>query len=46
VERVSIPRDTVTGKPRGFAFVDMEDAVEAERAIRALNNSTLGSRML
>jgi RNA recognition motif-containing protein len=46
VERVSIPRDTATGKPRGFAFVEMQDDVEAERAIRTLNNSTLGSRTL
>ena len=46
VERVSILYDSATGKPRGFAFVEMPDDVEAERAIRALNGVTLGGRTL
>ena len=46
VERVSLPKDNVTGKPRGFAFVEMPDDVEAERAIRALDGTTLGGRTL
>ncbi len=46
VERVSIPRDSVTGKARGCAFVDMPDDVEAERAIRVLDGATFGGRPL
>ena len=46
VERVSIPYDRATGKPRRFGFVEMPDDVEAERAIRALNGATLGGRTL
>ena len=44
VQRVTIPRDSVTLKLRGFAFVEMPDDVEAERAIRELNGSTLSGR--
>ncbi len=44
VERVSIPHDSITGRARGFAFVEMPDDAEAERAIRALNGTTLGAR--
>ena len=46
VERVSISRDSVTGRARGFAFVEMPDDTEAERAIHALNGTTLASRQL
>ena len=46
VEQVSIPHDRVTGRPRSFAFVEMPDDVEAERAIRALNGATLGGQTL
>jgi cold-inducible RNA-binding protein len=46
VERVTIPRETVTGKARGFAFVEIEDEYAAEEAIRALNGSKLGDRTL
>jgi RNA recognition motif-containing protein len=46
VDRVTIPHDSTTGRARGFAFVEMSDDVEADRAIRALNGSTLGSRTL
>lgn len=46
VERVSIPRDSITGKARGFAFVQTPDNPEAERAIRALNGTTLAGRTL
>jgi len=46
VERVSLPHDRATGKPRGFAFVEMPDDVEADRAIRALNGATFGGRTL
>lgn len=46
VERVSVVRDRDTGQPRGFAFVEMTDSSEADRAIAALNGATLGGRSL
>jgi cold-inducible RNA-binding protein len=46
VDRVSRPRDLATGRARGFAFVEMPDDAEAERAIRELNGSTLHGRTI
>jgi RNA recognition motif-containing protein len=46
VERVSMVSDRDTGRPRGFAFVEMTDAAEAERAIAALNGHELDGRAL
>ena len=46
VDRVSILTDRETGRSRGFAFVEMGNAEEAERAISALNGYTLGGRAL
>ena len=46
VENVSIITDRETGRARGFAFVEMTDAGEAEKAIAALNGSELGGRVL
>lgn len=44
VESVSIITDRETGRPRGFAFVEMEEANAAADAIRALDGSDLGGR--
>ena len=44
VDQVSRPRDPATGRARGFAFVEMADDAEGERAIRELNGSTLSGR--
>ena len=46
VEKVSLVTDRETGRSRGFAFVEMTDAGEAEKAIAALNGSELGGRAL
>jgi RNA recognition motif-containing protein len=46
VDRVSLVTDRDTGRPRGFAFVEMSDAAEADRAIAALNGTELGGRTL
>lgn len=46
VDRVSIITDRDTGRSRGFAFVEMPDDQEAERAIAALNGSDMGGRSL
>jgi RNA recognition motif-containing protein len=44
VESVNIITDRETGRPRGFAFVEMEEASDADDAIRALDGSDLGGR--
>lgn len=46
VEKVSLVTDRETGRSRGFAFVEMTDSGEAEKAIAALNGSELGGRAL
>jgi cold-inducible RNA-binding protein len=46
VERVNVVTDRDTGRSRGFAFVEMSDAGEADRAINALNGSQLDGRSL
>jgi RNA recognition motif-containing protein len=46
VERVNLITDRDTGRSRGFAFVEMTDSGEADRAITALNGSTLEGRAL
>ena len=46
VERVNMVRDRDTGSPRGFGFVEMTDAGEADRAIAGLNGTVLGSRAI
>jgi cold-inducible RNA-binding protein len=44
VESVNIITDRETGRPRGFAFVEMSSATEAQTAIRALDGTTLDGR--
>jgi RNA recognition motif-containing protein len=46
VERVNVVTDRDTGRSRGFAFVEMTDSAEADRAIAALNGTDLGGRTL
>ena len=46
VERVSLVTDRDTGRSRGFAFVEMSDAGEADKAVAALNGTELGGRAL
>jgi cold-inducible RNA-binding protein len=46
VERVNVVTDRDTGRSRGFAFVEMTDSSEADRAIAALNGVDLGGRSL
>jgi RNA recognition motif-containing protein len=46
IERVSLATDRDTGRSRGFAFVEMTDPAEADRAIEALNGTNLGGRSL
>jgi RNA recognition motif-containing protein len=44
VSTVSIVKDRDTGRPRGFAFVEMADAKEAANAIRELNLREIDGR--
>src|SRR5947208_1591660 len=44
VERVNIVTDRDTGRARGFAFVEMTNAGEAEKAIASLNGTAFGGR--
>ena len=44
VDSVNIIMDRETGRPRGFAFVEMAEASAAADAIRALDGSDLGGR--
>ena len=46
IEQVSIVTERDTGRSRGFAFVEMTDSSEAEKAIAALNGTDFGGRAL
>ena len=46
VDRVNIVTDRDSGQPRGFAFVEMSDNSEGDRAIAANNGHELGGRAL
>ncbi len=46
VERVNIITDRMSGRPRGFGFVEMSDQAAAEAAIAALNGTNVGGRSL
>lgn len=46
VASVSIVKDRETGKPRGFAFVEMNDAKEAAAAIQQLNLREIKGRSI
>jgi len=46
VESVSVITDRDSGRPRGFAFVEMDEASAADDAIRALDGSELGGRSI
>lgn len=46
VDRVSILTDRETGRSRGFAFVEMSNTEEGDKAIAGLNGSQLGGRTI
>src|ERR1700739_2353792 len=46
VEKITLMTDRDTGRSRGFGFVEMTNAEEADKAIAALNGSDLGGRTL
>jgi len=46
VEKITLVTDRDTGRSRGFGFVEMTNANEADAAIAALNGTDLGGRPL
>jgi len=46
VESVSIITDKYSGRPKGFAFVEMQSVSEGQAAITGLNGKTLKDRTL
>lgn len=46
VDSVAVPSDKISGRPRGFAFVEMSSKSEAEAAITGLNGKTLKDRTI
>lgn len=46
VQNINLMRDQYTGKPRGFAFIEMTDDAEGTAAITAIDGSKLGDRAL
>lgn len=46
IASVNVITDRETGRARGFAFVEMEDASAAEDAMRALDGTDMGGRSL
>ena len=46
VKRVQLPTDRETGRLRGFAFVEMSNDAEAEKAMAAVNGKDVGGRTL
>ena len=43
---VNLITDRMTGRSRGFAFVEMAEASAAQQAIAELNGKTLGQRQI
>jgi len=46
VEKISLVTDRDTGRARGFGFVEMSNASEADKAMAALNGTNLGGRTM
>lgn len=46
VKRIHIPSDRETGRPRGFAFVEMESEANEDKAIEALDGAEWMDREL
>jgi cold-inducible RNA-binding protein len=46
VETVTVMRDRVTGRARGFAFIEMASDDDAQKAITQFNGHQMGGRAL
>ncbi len=41
IESVKVIKDRYTGRPKGFAFIEMPDNSEADKAVKALNGNRI-----
>ncbi len=46
VKSVTIPSDKFSGRPKGFAFIEMDSKSEAEAAIESMNGKKVKERTL
>jgi cold-inducible RNA-binding protein len=46
VDSVAVPSDRFSGRPRGFAFVEMSNKAEADAAIAGMNGKSLRNRTI
>jgi nucleolin len=46
IDELSLPRDRATGRPRGFAFVTLSSAEDAQRAREQLDGSLMDGRSI
>lgn len=46
IKRIHLPSDRETGRPRGFAFVEMEQEANEDKAIEALDGAEWMGRNL
>jgi RNA recognition motif-containing protein len=46
VNTVTLVTDKETGQPKGYGFITMNDDAGADRAVRALNGTTIGGRTI
>jgi RNA recognition motif-containing protein len=46
IESINVITDRDTGRPRGFAFVEFEDASSADKAQRALDGREIEGRTI
>jgi cold-inducible RNA-binding protein len=46
VKSVKIPTDRETGRPRGFAFVDMDNTASEDTAIKELDGASWDNRAI
>jgi RNA recognition motif-containing protein len=46
VDRVALMTDRDSGRSRGFAFIEMPNTAEGEKAISELNGTQLGGRTI
>jgi len=46
VESVKVPNDRISGRPRGFGFIEMPSNSEADRAIKALNGNLVDGSII
>jgi RNA recognition motif-containing protein len=46
IESVKLIKDRLSGRPKGFAFIEMPSNSEADQAIKALNGNRLDGNLI